>query len=99
MNVVIGVDFGTDSVRSVVINTKNGKELGSGVFYYPRWKKGLYCDPAINQFRQHPLDYVEGLEKSIKEALKGSPKGTAAKVKGIAVDTTGSTPVLSLIHI
>ena len=93
MNVVIGVDFGTDSVRSVVINTKNGKELGSGVFYYPRWKKGLYCDPAINQFRQHPLDYVEGLEKSIKEALKGSPKGTAAKVKGIAVDTTGSTPV------
>ena len=93
MSVVIGVDYGTDSVRSVIINTKNGKEIGSAVFYYPRWKKGKYCDPAANQFRQHPLDYVEGLEKSIKKALKVAPKGTATKVKGIAIDTTGSTPV------
>jgi len=93
MSFVIGVDYGTDSVRSVVVNTKNGKEVGSSVFYYPRWKKGKYCNPAENQFRQHPLDYVEGLQKSIKNALKASPKGTAPKVKGIAVDTTGSTPV------
>jgi len=93
MSVVIGVDYGTDSVRSVIINTQNGKELGSAIFYYPRWKKGKYCDPASNQFRQHPLDYVEGLEKSIKKALKVAPKGTAAKVKGIGIDTTGSTPV------
>ncbi len=93
MSIVIGVDYGTDSVRSVVVNTRNGKELGSAVFDYPRWKKGLYCNPATNQFRQHPLDYVEGLEKSIKKALRAAPKGTAAKVTGIAVDTTGSTPV------
>ncbi|MEM6317012.1 MAG: ribulokinase [Bacteroidota bacterium] len=93
MSVVIGVDYGTDSVRSVLINTKSGKEVGSAVFYYPRWKKGLYSDPSKNQFRQHPLDYIEGLEKSIKKALKAAPKGTAKKVKGIAVDTTGSTPV------
>ena len=93
MSFVIGVDYGTDSVRSVIVNTKNGKEVGSSVFYYPRWKKGKYCNPAANQFRQHPLDYVEGLQKSIKKALKASPKGTAAKVKGIAIDTTGSTPV------
>lgn len=90
---VIGVDYGTDSVRSVVVNAKNGEEVSGAVFYYPRWKKGQYCAPALNQFRQHPLDYVEGLEKSIKKALKAAPKGTAAKVIGIAIDTTGSTPV------
>ncbi len=90
---VIGVDYGTDSVRSVIVNAKNGEEVAGSVFYYPRWKKGLYCNPAANQFRQHPLDYIEGLEKSIKKALKHAPKGTAARVKGIAVDTTGSTPV------
>lgn len=93
MSFVIGVDYGTDSVRSVIVNTKNGKEVGNSVFYYPRWKKGKYCNPATNQFRQHPLDYIEGLQKSIKNALKEAPKGTAAKVKGIAIDTTGSTPV------
>ena len=93
MSVVIGVDYGTDSVRSVIVDTQNGKEISSAIFYYPRWKKGKYCDPATNQFRQHPLDYVEGLETSIKKALKAAPKETAAKIKGIAVDTTGSTPV------
>lgn len=93
MSIVIGIDYGTDSVRSVIINSNNGKELGSAVVNYPRWKKGKYCDPSTNQFRQHPLDYIEGLEQSIKKALKGAPKGTAAKVIGIAVDTTGSTPV------
>ena len=93
MSLVIGVDYGTDSVRSVIVNTKNGKEISSSVFYYPRWKKGLYCDAAINQFRQHPLDYVEGLEKSIKRALRMAPKNSAKKIVGIAVDSTGSTPV------
>lgn len=89
---VIGVDFGTDSVRSLVVNTQTGQEAGSAVHYYPRWQKGLYCDPATQQYRQHPLDYLEGLEHSIREALQQCPAGTAALVKGIAVDTTGSTP-------
>ena len=89
---VIGVDFGTDSVRSLVVNTRTGEEVGSAVHYYPRWQKGLYCDPAVQQYRQHPLDYLEGLEQSILGALKQCPAGTAALVKGIAVDTTGSTP-------
>jgi len=93
MSLVIGVDFGTDSVRSVVVNTRNGKEISSSVFFYPRWKKGLYCDPAEQQYRQHPLDYIEGLEKSIKSAIRQAPKGSAKKIVGIAVDTTGSTPV------
>ncbi len=91
-NFVIGVDYGTDSVRSIIVDAADGTEIGSDVFYYPRWTEGKYCDPPNNQFRQHPLDYIEGLKSSIKNALAQSPAGTAAKIKGISVDTTGSTP-------
>ena len=66
---VIGVDYGTDSVRSVLVDASNGNEISSSVFYYPRWKQGLYCNAAINQFRQHPGDYIEGLETTIKNCL------------------------------
>lgn len=91
---VIGVDYGTDSVRSIIVNAKTGKELASSIFPYPRWAKGLYCNAAQNQFRQHPLDYVEGLEHTIKSCIKQAGGDAIAKnVKAIAVDTTGSTPV------
>src|SRR5688500_4515805 len=89
---VIGVDYGTDSVRSIIVDTK-GKEIAAAVFNYPRWRDGLYCNPAENQFRQHPLDYVEGLEYTIKECLRKVGPTVAAGVVGLAVDTTGSTPV------
>ncbi|MDE3237182.1 MAG: ribulokinase [Bacteroidota bacterium] len=90
---VIGVDYGTDSVRSLLVDASNGAEIASSVFYYPRWKKGLYCNPAANQFRQHPLDYIEGLEVTIKDCLQKAGVGVARNVKGISIDTTGSTPV------
>ncbi|WP_316767306.1 ribulokinase [Pedobacter frigiditerrae] len=91
---VIGVDYGTDSVRSVLVDTANGKEISSSVFFYPRWKKGMYCNPAQNQFRQHPLDYIEGLEHTIKECItKAGGSNIASAIKGITVDTTGSTPI------
>jgi L-ribulokinase len=90
---VIGIDYGTDSVRSVVVDTSNGNIIGTSVFEYPRWKKGLYCDPASNSFRQHPLDYIEGLEQSVMGALKGLNKEIVDNIAGITVDTTGSTPV------
>lgn len=90
---VIGLDYGTDSVRAVIVDTQNGAEVASAVHYYQRWKEGQYCDPPLNQFRQHPLDYIEGLENTIKTALAAAPDGTAKAVRGIAVDTTGSTPV------
>lgn len=90
---VIGIDYGTDSVRSVVVDTGNGQIAGTSVFEYPRWKKGLYCDPAINQFRQHPLDYIEGLEESVKGAIRGLSPEIVNNIAGITVDTTGSTPV------
>lgn len=89
---VVGVDYGTDSVRSVIVDASNGKEISSEVFYYPRWKKGLFCNTTKNQFRQHPLDYIEGLEKSIKGALLKAPKNTKEFIVGLSIDTTGSTP-------
>ena len=69
------------------------KLIGTSVFEYPRWKKGLFCDPSINQFRQHPLDYIEGLEQSVKGALAGLAPEVVKNIVGITVDTTGSTPV------
>jgi L-ribulokinase len=90
---VIGVDYGTDSVRSIIVNARNGEEIAADVFYYPRWKKQLYCNPVSNQFRQHPLDYVEGLETTIKNCIQKLPAEIAASIAAISVDTTGSTPV------
>jgi L-ribulokinase len=90
---VMGVDYGTDSVRTIVVDAANGEELAAAVFYYPRWKKQLYCNAAENQFRQHPLDYVEGLEATIKECVTKVGADVAAKIKALSVDTTGSTPI------
>jgi len=92
---VIGIDFGTDSVRSVVADAATGRVLGSSVKHYPRWAKGQFCDPPANQFRQHPLDYLESMEASLVAALDEAGPEARAGVRGIAVDTTGSTPVLA----
>jgi L-ribulokinase len=92
-NFVIGVDYGTDSVRSLLVNAADGSEIASAVFHYPRWKDGLYCHPADNQFRQHPLDYIEGLEQTIRKCLAQAGPGAAGNVRAISIDTTGSTPV------
>ncbi|MCZ4222482.1 ribulokinase [Pedobacter rhodius] len=92
-NYVIGVDYGTDSVRSVLVDTANGKEIASSVFLYPRWQKGQYCKPSLNQFRQHPLDYIEGLTHTIKDCIAKAGGESASFVRGISIDTTGSSPV------
>lgn len=91
-NYVIGLDYGSDSVRAVLIDADHGNELASSVHWYQRWVDGKYCNPAINQFRQHPLDHIEGLENTIVAVMKKSGVAPEA-VKGICVDTTGSSPV------
>lgn len=91
---VIGVDYGSDSVRSVIVNAANGEEIASSVFNYPRWRDGKYCVPAENQFRQHPQDYIDGLKTTIKDCIaQAGGEAIAKNIKGISVDTTGSTPV------
>lgn len=87
----LGVDFGTDSVRALVVDTTNGEEMSLGVAHYPRWKEGLYCDPLANQFRQHPLDYVESFTSAVKAAISQLPPGAPERIVGIGIDTTGST--------
>jgi len=91
---VIGVDFGTDSCRVLIADAANGEEIATSVKHYPRWKKGLYCDPSKNQYRQHPLDYVEALTSSVKEAIAIAPEDVRLNIIGISFDMTGSTPVL-----
>ena len=92
---VIGLDYGTDSARAVIVNAKNGDVIASSVKEYPRWSKGKYCNPATNQYRQHPKDYIEVLEATVKEALSACPAGIAEQIAGIAFDTTGSTPAFT----
>ena len=91
-NYVIGLDYGSDSVRAVLIDTENGHELASEVCHYKRWKNNEYCNAAINQFRQHPLDHIEGLESTIKSVVS---KGNVnpSDIKSICIDTTGSSPI------
>jgi L-ribulokinase len=90
---IIGVDYGTDSVRSIIVDAFSGKEIASSVFQYPRWRDGLFCDSSKNQFRQHPSDYVEGLEFTITDCLRQSGASVRKSIKAISVDTTGSTPI------
>jgi L-ribulokinase len=90
---VIGIDYGTDSVRSIIVNTKTGAEVVAEVYPYPRWRDGLFCKPVENQFRQHPLDYVEGLEETVRKCLQAAGDSVRKSIKGISIDTTGSTPI------
>lgn len=90
---VIGVDFGTDSARALLVDSANGEVLGSATSSFKRWKEGLYCDPKQSQFRQHPLDYIESLEACLKGCLANANEEIKANVLAISIDATGSTPV------
>ncbi len=93
----IGVDYGTNSVRSVVVDTRSGRELASHVFEYPSGHQGIILDPKDhNLARQNPADYVAGLRKTITGAMRkaAAVRGFAPeRVIGIGIDTTGSTPI------
>ena len=62
---IIGMDYGTDSVRTVIVDGETGEEISSHVSKYKMWGEGRYCDPSKNQFRQHPKDYIDGLVESV----------------------------------
>lgn len=92
---VIGIDYGTDSCRALIVDSANGREAASAVCRYPRWAEGLYCDPRSGRYRQHPLDYLESLERTVREALAAIPADRPGTVRALAFDTTGSTPALT----
>ena len=91
---VLGIDLGSDSVRCLVVDAADGREVSTAVRYYPRWQRGEYSSAAENRYRHHPLDYVESLEGAIREALSLAGEEVAACVKGIALDATASTVVI-----
>jgi len=93
----IGLDYGTNSVRALVVDTANGREVGTAVWNYEHGTQGVILGRDPNLARQHPADYVKGAEVTIKQALAAAKKAvkgfSADQVVGIGVDTTGSTPL------
>lgn len=98
MSYVIGLDYGTNSVRCVVVDTTDGRELGACVYEYETGEAGIILDLADhNLARQNPADYLKGVDVTVAgamaEAGKADPNFDAREVVGIGVDTTGSTPL------
>jgi L-ribulokinase len=93
----IGLDYGTNSVRTLIVNVANGREVASAVWNYEHGTQGVILSRDPNLARQHPADYVTGAEITIKKALalaKRAVRGFAPdQIIGIGVDTTGSTPL------
>jgi L-ribulokinase len=93
----IGLDYGTNSVRALVVDTANGREAGTAVWNYAHGTAGVILSRDLNLARQHPADYVKGAEITIKNALADAKKNVRGfkpeQVVGIGLDTTGSTPL------
>ena len=91
---VIGLDYGTDSARAVLVNAHTGEQIAEAVHNYTRWSRGEFCDALESRFRQHPLDYIEAL-KSVLHGVLDNNQDIAPYVRAISVDTTASTPCLT----
>ena len=94
----IGLDYGTNSVRALIIDVKDGRELGVAVYEYESGTNGIILDPSDhNVARQNPADYLKGIEvtvtAAISDAQKAIPDFDAHEIIGIGIDTTGSTPL------
>ena len=93
----IGIDYGTNSVRAVVVDTADGRVVGTKVFDYPSGEQGVLLDPKQPHLaRQNPADYVDGLRDSVTGALAEADRErgfSRERIIGIGVDTTGSTPL------
>lgn len=93
----IGVDYGTNSVRALVVDVADGSEIATSVYSYPSGEAGVLIDPKDpNLARQNPADYINGFYSSVRRAVNAAKKRqgfSPENVIGIGVDTTGSTPI------
>lgn len=89
---LIGIDFGTDSARAVIIDGLTGEKISSGIHYYSRWAQGLYQDTDMSCYRHHPQDYLESLKACLLAALDGAGSSVRKNILSISVGATGSTP-------
>jgi len=94
----IGLDFGTNSCRSLIVDLSDGGEIASYVFSYPSGHAGILLDPKEpNLARQNPEDYIKGIKETIKnsilEAKEKFSHFNAENIIGIGIDTTGSSPM------
>jgi L-ribulokinase len=93
----IGLDFGTASVRALVVRLSDGAEIGMGEFAYPHGENGVLHSSNSHLARQHPQDYLDGMTATIRQALQQAsqtdPSFSSQAVLGIGVDTTGSSPM------
>ena len=91
---VIGVDYGTDSARALVVDVVSGEIISSSEMIYPLWSKGEFCDPVKRIYRQSPEDYLEVLKNILPDAISKAPGDIFDDIIAISFDTTGSTPAL-----
>ncbi len=94
----LGLDFGTDSVRALVVNALQGKEVGTAVSEYKMWEQRKFCDAATDRYRQHPEDHIDSMVEAVAEAIRNAKRETGndtldKQIQGIGIDTTGSTPI------
>ncbi len=91
----IGIDFGTESGRAVLVDTRNGAEIATAIFPYPdgvidehlpHLDKPLPPDWAL----QNPHDYLEVVKRTVPAVLKQSGIDPA-QVVGIGIDFTACT--------
>lgn len=94
----IGIDFGTNSCRSLIVDIANGKEIANHVFAYLSGEAGIIIESSDpNLARQNPLDYLKGIEVTITQTIQKAKAAdttfSAKDIIGIGVDTTGSSPI------
>src|SRR3974377_492780 len=93
----IGLDYGTNSVRCLIVNVATGAEVGTAVWNYEHGDQGVILGRDPSLARQHPADYLKGSEVTMRQALKEAARSVKgfdpSQVAGIGVDTTGSTPL------
>ena len=93
----IGLDYGTNSVRTLIVEVASGREIDTALWGYEHGTEGVILSADPNLARQHPRDYVKGAEITIRNALASARRAVrgfrADQVIGIGVDTTGSTPL------